>query len=120
MLRGRFDDLEPDDARLNSGQAGPSVDLDAPHAFGLDEDRVLERASVVAGALRGDPQPGLAGEQNRSAALRRGEAWCGTAGRGQVVFSASRRVALACAIAARVACVSLSRLSPMKSCVVPS
>jgi hypothetical protein len=42
------------------------------------------------------------------------------AGRGQAVFSASRRVAIACVIAARVAWVSLRGLSIMKSCVMPS
>ena len=38
----------------------------------------------------------------------------------QVVCSASRRIEMACATAARVACVPLSGLSIMKSCVMPS
>jgi hypothetical protein len=52
----------------------------------------------------------------RRAGGKRGAA----AGRGQVVCRTSRRVAMAWAIAARVACVSLSGLSIMKSCVMPS
>ena len=40
--------------------------------------------------------------------------------KGQLVLRALRRTAIACAIAARVAWVSLSGLSIMKSCVMPS
>jgi hypothetical protein len=39
---------------------------------------------------------------------------------GRMRQSASRRTELACATAARVACVSLSGLSTMKSWVIPS
>ena len=45
--------------------------------------------------------------------------WFGHLGTGVVVFSALRRTAMACEIAARVACVSRSELSIMKSWVMP-
>jgi hypothetical protein len=38
----------------------------------------------------------------------------------QALRNASRRMEIACATAARVACVALSGLSIMKSCVMPS
>src|SRR5207244_10623210 len=44
---------------LDAGDAVGSVDLDAVHLVGLDQQRVAqiaERRGVVAGALRGDPQ----------------------------------------------------------------
>jgi hypothetical protein len=51
---------------------------------------------------------------------RAGRARRGASGRSQALCSASRRIEMACATAPRVACVPLSGLSIMKSCVMPS
>ena len=60
VLGGGLGDLEPQRAGGDAGAARLGVDLDAAHARGAEQDRVLEvaeRAGVVAGALRGDAQP---------------------------------------------------------------
>jgi hypothetical protein len=64
VLGRRVGDLLPDRARLDAGDPGRWVDTYSPHAAGLDQDRVgqrAERRGVVAGALRGDPQAVVAG-----------------------------------------------------------
>ena len=65
MLGRGLDDLDPDGAGLGPGNPRGGIDADLAHALGLDQDGVgqqAERRGVVAGALRGDPQPVRAGE----------------------------------------------------------
>jgi hypothetical protein len=67
MLGRGLDDLEPKCPRPDPGRTLSGIDRDSAHPFGLDKDRVLERAEqsrVVVGALRRDPQAELAREQN--------------------------------------------------------
>jgi hypothetical protein len=64
VLGGRERDLRPEDACLDARAAPHGIDLDAAHARGPDEDRVLQRVESrgeVAGSLRGQPQAGVAG-----------------------------------------------------------
>jgi len=75
MLCCGLDNLKPGHSRLDPGSPASRIDRDLPHPFGLEQDRVLERperSRAVAGALRRDPQAGLAREQNsRRDILRR-------------------------------------------------
>ena len=66
MLGGRGGDVGPDRAGLDARPPGCRVDGDGAHAVGPQQDRAGQRAfevvGVVAGALRRDAQPTLAGE----------------------------------------------------------
>ena len=68
LLGRRLHDLEPQDAGLDASGQVVRVDLHCAHAGRLQQDGVLERperCGVVAGALRGDAKPALAGEVDR-------------------------------------------------------
>ena len=68
VLRGRFDDLEPQHSGLHARLLLLHVDLDGAHPRGLEEDCVPERAErrrVVARALWRDAEPVFAGEGDR-------------------------------------------------------
>ena len=68
VLRGRLDDLEPEDTRFDPRLLLLGVDLDAAHSRGLEQDRVAEvpeRRRVVAGALGRHAEAVLAREPSR-------------------------------------------------------
>jgi hypothetical protein len=65
VLARRLAQLDALHAGFDPRRAGLGVDLDLPHALGLEQDRPLQRrqrGGAVAGALRGDPELVLDGE----------------------------------------------------------
>jgi hypothetical protein len=72
VRRGRLDDVLPQDAGADAGGPPLGVDVHLVHRRGAQQDRLVqgpERARVVAGALRHDPQAELGGGEHQLADL---------------------------------------------------